>query len=210
MDWRGCELMNSFQLSVLVVATTAKLLTGCATPQAALDHANNGAALIGSLNTEVHNFRRVQSGIVQLRLESVRRQRARLATYEAAGGFDDRVLRAAGRDDLVRLYSSLKELSDSRAQDEVRLEATISDMDRLLGEILKPLPEQGKSLTQALESLAALGEERPFEARMKEASEFAKRIQESIEKNRGKIQEAGAATSTASAQPPLVQVAAQK
>lgn len=183
-----------------VIFSAVVILAGCATPQPALDQANNGAALIGSLRAELQNFRRVQASIAQSRLESVRRQRARLAIYESGGGFDDRLLRAAGRDDLVRLYTSLRDLSESRAQDELRLKATISEIDQLLGELVKPLPEQTKSLTQAQESLAALGEELSLRRRLEEAAKFAKEIQGSIEQNKLKIEE-GSPASPPSIQP---------
>lgn len=194
--------MNTKISGLLALLAGATALTGCATPQPALDHANNGAALMGSMQAELQNFRRVQSAIAQSRLDSVRQQRVLLATYDSAGGFDDRLLRASGQKDLVALYTTLRELSESRLQDEIKLQATISDIDRLLGEVIQPLPEQDKNIAAAQKSVAAMGEELSFKTRLAEAAAFAKEIQKSIDENKEKIEESSTQTPVATMQPP--------
>lgn len=172
-------------LSLLTLA-----LSGCQTPQPALDQANNGAALTVSLAGEIRNFHRAQAEISQARLDSVRRLRVRLANYEAEGNFDERVLRAADKTDALKLYTALKELSDSRAQDESQLQAGIASTDAAFGKLLDSLPDATKDLTATQKALAVLGEELSTRERIATTAAFVKEIRKTIDENREKIKEA--------------------
>lgn len=177
------------------------LASGCATPQAALDQANNGAALALSLQAELKVFRAVQADIARARIDSVRRQQVLLAGYESEGAFDDRILQLAGKKKALELQAALKELSDRKVRDELALADRIEKMDDSFAKLLAPLPDSAGKLIAAQKALAVMGEELSPKERLALASDFAKDIKKTIEENKKKIEDAAAATPVASAQP---------
>jgi chromosome segregation ATPase len=176
-------------------------VAGCATPQAALDQANNGAALTMSLQAELQNFRAVQATVAQGRIDSVRRQQAALASYEADSAFDERVLRLAGKGEALALHTTLKDLADSRQRDEQALLARLAEIDATFAKLLQPLHEATPKLKAAQEALAALGQQLTVQQRLDIASAFAKEIRKTIDENKKKIDAAQAAAPAAPAQP---------
>jgi hypothetical protein len=181
------------------------VLGACATPQAALNQANNGATLMAALQAELREFRQVQANVAKGRIDSVRRQNTLLATYDADAAFEERVQRAAGRDDQLRLYEALRNLADSRAKDEADLQAKLAEFDAAYAKLLSPIPDPGSNLGTAQQTLAVLGEELSFQERAKMAADFAKEIKKSIDENKKKID---AATAAAQAEAPRTQPAA--
>src|SRR5688500_18469772 len=95
--WRGSQRMKRLTVKACAAVVFITWLGGCATPQAALDQANNGAALTMSLQAELQNLRAAQANVAQLRLESIRRQNAMLATYDVDAAFGERVQQAVGK-----------------------------------------------------------------------------------------------------------------
>lgn len=174
---------------------------GCATPQAALDQANNGAALTMSLQSELQKFREVQAIIAKARLDSVRRQQVLLATYEAESAFDERVLRLANKSDALAMHATLKDLADSRMRDEQALLARLSEMDEAFAKMLSPLPEATPKLKAMQEAMAALGQQLSVQQRLEIASSFAREIKKTIDENKKKIDAAAASAPAAPAQP---------
>jgi hypothetical protein len=201
--------MNLLMRSSCVVAFCALVLSGCATPQDALDQANNGAALTAALQAELREFRRVQANVAKGRIESIRRQTTLLATYDADAAFEARVQKAAGRDDQLKLYNTLRDLADSRAKDESDLQAKLAQFDSIYAKLLSPLPDPDNMLNTAQETLGVLGEQLSFQERAKMAADFAKTVKSTIDENKKK---AGAAAAAAEAGAPgsKVQTAAQK
>jgi cysteinyl-tRNA synthetase len=190
--------MSRMPFALCALALILLNLSGCKTPRPALDEANNGAALTVSLAGEIKEFRRAEARIAQARLNSVRRLRVRLAKYEAEGNFDERVLRAADKTEALRLYTALRDLSDSRAQDEKQLQDKIASIDAAFAKLLEPLPEATRDLTATQKALAVLGEELSTRERIATTAAFVKEIRKTAEENR-KIKEAEAANSAAAA-----------
>jgi hypothetical protein len=184
-----------------VLSPVILALSGCQTPQPALDQANNGAALTVSLAGEIRNFHRAQARISQARLDSVRRLRVLLANYEAEGNFDERVLRAADKADALKLYTALKELSDSRAQDESQLQAKIASIDAEFAKLFESLPDATNDLSATQKALAVLGEELATRDHIATTAAFAKAIRKTIEENREKIKEAEEKAAAATVDP---------
>ena len=186
----------------LVIAGAAMLmLGGCATPQAALDQANNGAALTAALQIELRAFRAVQANVGRGRIDSIRRQNLSLATYDADAAFEERVQRVAGREDQLRLYAALTTLADSRAKDEADLQTKMAEYDTAFAKLLAPLPDPGGKLAATQQTLGALGEQLTFQDRLKMAADFATVIKVAIDENRKKITAAQAAAPVAQVQP---------
>lgn len=193
--------MKNIHIVVLVLVAMSSVLVGCATPQAALDQANNGAALTVSLESELRKFRSVQATIAQARIDSVRRQRTRLATYDSDAAFEERVKRVAGNTATLQLYAELKELSDSRAQDERELQKQLTELDADFAKLLSPLPDTTPALTASQGALLKLGKQLSYKERINLTAAFVKAVKKSIDENRKKIDEAIDAAPVATAQP---------
>lgn len=193
--------MKTSTAFVLGVAVLSGCLSGCGTPQAALDQANNGAALTMSLQAELQKFRSVQLDVARARVESIRRQEVALATYELDSAFDERILRLAGKTEALSLYSTLKDLSDSRIKDEHALKTRISELDESFSKLLSPLPDSTEKLTATGKTLAILGEELSVKDRIEMVSTFAQTIKNTISDNQKKIDATAAATPVAPSQP---------
>ncbi|HET9645571.1 MAG TPA: hypothetical protein VFP68_19940, partial [Burkholderiaceae bacterium] len=117
-------------------------------------------------------------------------------------GFDERVLRLAGKGDALALHASLKGLSDSRLIDEQALQARLAELDESFSKLLAPLPDSTENLAATQQALAALGEELSARERIELTSTFAQTIKKSIDDNKKKMAAAAAATPVAHAQLP--------
>lgn len=193
--------MNLLLRSSCAVAFCAGMLGGCATPQEALDQANNSAALTAALQVQLREFRHVQANVAKGRIESIHRQSARLATYDADAAFEERIQKAAGRDDQLRLYNNLKDLADSSAKDEAELQAKLAEFDAVYSKLLAPLPTPGNKLEIAQQTLGVLGEQLTFHERAKMSADFAKTVKKAIDENKKKV-----AAATAEAGAPATKV----
>jgi hypothetical protein len=186
-------MKNLRKLSLGALLAVLASLAGCAsTPQAALDQANNGAALTMALQAEVQKFRQSQVAILEARLAGVRKLQITIARYESDAGFDARVLAAAGKMEIASLQRDLVELSDSRITDEQALAATVAALNEAFDKLLTPLPDATKELTAAQKALATLGDQLSAKERFEIVSGFVKTVQKSIEDNKKKIDEANA------------------
>jgi hypothetical protein len=183
------------------------LIGGCATPQSALDQANNAAMLTASLNAELVNFRKTQAAIAQVRLDSIKRQRTTMARYDTDARFEERVNSAAGAAKGARLIAELRELSDSRVRDEKELRSALSDMEDSFSRLLEPLPDESTGVQATQKALAVMGEELNPGERLKMAAVFASDVLKSVKANRDKIV---AAQQQAASEPAPTQPAAPK
>ena len=188
------------------MASVLLVLAGCATPQPALDQANNGAALMASLQGELLKLRKTQANVARLRMESIRGQRALIATYEMDATFGERVQAAAGRTAEAQLASTLRSLADSKAQDERDMQANMTALDASMSKLLSPVPDQAPKFAAAQQTMAALGQELSFEQRLKLVADFASELNKTIEKNKEQIDAASAAAPKA--QPQLASASA--
>ena len=197
--------MNMNSITLLASIACACLLAGCKTPQAALDQANNGAALSMSLQAELANLRTTQATIAKIRLDSIRQQTAMMAEYEADSAFDDRVLAAIGKTSESQLARELRTLADSRAKDDSDLKAAMAALDTNLAGLLDPVPSQSAGLAATQGAMAALGEEFDPKQRVKIIAAFAVDLKKAIDNNKVKSDAtaAGAPSSPVQAKPPV-------
>ena len=192
--------MNTSFLKTVATGLGLLALAGCGTPQAALDQARNTAALTVALSSEQREFRRVQTNVANSRIESIRRQTSALESYESMAKFDDRVRSVSGLDEELSLYKTLRELSDSRVQDELDLATKLKAIDESLAAVLTPVPESASKLTALENALLPLGEELSSTERIKTAVKFAQSIKEGLDESRKKLAAAEQLTPEAPAQ----------
>jgi hypothetical protein len=176
----------------LLAAACACALAGCKTPQPMLDQANNGAALSVSLQSQLVALRSAQANVAQSRLDSIRRQNAMIAEYEADSAFDDRIQAAAGKTTESPLAATLRALADSRAKDDADLKATLAALDASMAGLLDPVPAPDAKLAATQKAMAALGEEFQPEQRIKTIATFAVDLKKTIDSNNEKSKAAAA------------------
>lgn len=176
--------------ALVAVALALATLGGCATPQAALDQANNGAALTASLQQELREFRTVQARVAEERIRSLRSLQTMMANYEVASAFDQRVMEVAGNNDSASAMASLRRLADSVVDDEKELRAKQAAIDEALAKLVSSVPQQAAQLKATQDALAVLGQQQSTEEKLRAVSEFAKGLKEQIEKAKKAAQEA--------------------
>ncbi len=185
-----------------LIAGLIAVSTGCSTTRPELDQANNGVALTASLQRELDAFRRAQASIASSRVESIRLQRQRLATYSVDAALDERILKAAGNTDSAKLYTTLKELAEARAAEDRDRLLELQSIDDQLGKIVAALPDNTAKLQATQKALAMLGKELSQKDRIAMGLAFAGEIKTTVEENREKIEQAGTASPGSSAQLP--------
>src|SRR5262245_28760999 len=135
-------MKTTFSALVLV----SLYVSGCASPQPALDQANHGAALTAALHEELRGFREVQAKVASSRLDTIKEQEKRISDWERSTSFDDRIAKAAGKTDASDLYQTITGLADSKAADEAAQNARLKDVKERLDALLKPLPDSATKL----------------------------------------------------------------
>lgn len=156
-------------------------LVGCgSTPQAALDQANHGAALTAALESELRTLRAAQASVAQSRLDSIRRLNTSMARFESEADFDERVQKAANKPGHAQLYSTLQDLSDSRAKDEEALQAALAQADAAYAKLLTPAPDPSGQLQATRQALMALSEQLSAKERLTLTASFAKAVRRAV------------------------------
>lgn len=176
--------------TLVAAALALATLSACSTPQAALDQANNGAALTASLQQELREFRAAQARVAEERIRSLRSLQTMMARYEVASAFDQRVMEAAGNNDASLAMAGLRRLADSVSADEKELLTKQAAIDETLAKIVAPVPQQVAQLKATQDALALLGHRQSTEERLRALSQFAKGLKEQIDKAKKAAQEA--------------------
>ncbi|GAA0750345.1 hypothetical protein LRH25_20285 [Ideonella azotifigens] len=180
-------------------ALTSMLLASClgsgctSTPPAVKDSAAGTAALMRQVAPEVEKFRTaVQIGD------------ANTAATVASLRMNDEVSRtwlnqhvrfdgAAGNTKRLDLYMQMKAVSDSLLADDEVLRAEQAQIDADTAALLKPLPAVGAKLSNAVNAVVLLGQDRPAKAQFEEALEAWKAVAAATKENRDKLKKAAAA-----------------
>jgi hypothetical protein len=166
------------------------VLGGCATPPAALDEANNTGALTMVLQSELSRFAELQQTIASQRLASIRRLNELMLSDEADSRFEQHARVAAGMKDEAQLLAQLTKLADSRAEDDRTLQAQLAALDKMLSELLVPLPSQSAQLQATQQALAVLGQELSPQERARLVVDFVKDVKKTVDENKAKADEA--------------------
>ena len=174
----------------IVVATSAMCLLGCATPQVALDQANNGAGLVAQLELEQQEFRRVQQGISNEAKKSIRDIEVAVLTEDKETAASLRARRAAEDPVVPKLYDTLRGLADGVGTDASSLTSEVAAVDERLSKILKPLPSTAEKTSGAQKALVAMGTELSNQTRLAEIQDFYKKVKAGVDANKQKIKDA--------------------
>lgn len=177
-------------IDVIALTTFATGLFGCATPQVALDQANNTAGLVAQLEIEMREFRRVQNGIAEQAKESIRGLQVGALASNVETDASMRARTAAEDPVVPKIYALVRHLADGIGIDRSNLIAEIAAVDDRLSKLLKPLPSTDEKTSEAQMSLAAMGSELSNKARLAEIQEFYKTVKAGVDANRQKIKDA--------------------
>lgn len=177
-------------IDFVALVTLATGLFGCATPQVALDQANNTAALVAQLETEMREFRRVQNGIAEQAKESIRSLQVGVLASNLETDASMRARKAAEDPVVPKMYELVRHLADGIGTDQSNLTAEIAAVDDQLSKLLKPLPSTAEKTSEAQMSLAAMGSELSNKARLAEIQAFYKTVKAGVDANKQKIKDA--------------------
>ena len=176
--------------TLIAAATSALCLLGCATPQVALDQANNGAGLVAQLEIELQEFRRVQQGFSDETKKSIRAIEVVVLTEDKETDGSMRARRAAEDPVVPKLYDTLRGLADGIGTDESSLASQVAAVDERLSKLLKPLPSTSEKTSSAQKALVAMGTELSNEERLAEIQDFYKKVKAGVDANKKKIKDA--------------------
>lgn len=164
-------------------AWLAAALTGCATPQAALDQGNATAALAASFHAEWVAYRRAAARVAEARLDRIRDQEALIARLTEIHDWNRRTAGLAGLGEAEGRRQSLLALVASRASDAAATEAKLAELDLQLAALVAPLPSNSAKLAELQKALAALGTELSATERLQLALESVQTVRDEVKKN---------------------------
>lgn len=180
-------------------ATLGVAVSGCSTPQAALDQANHSTKLMSLLEIQVKEFRRVEQASEQAQKDAIAAQREFLGRLQATTQLDAAASKSSGDKQLAELMKLT--LADAEEVSANRSAAASSNAAyvKTLAALLKPLPDATTALAGAQAKMAVMGTELDRETRSKELVTFVKEIKKNVEDNAKKIKDAETAAASAAA-----------
>lgn len=179
-------------------AAVLGMLSGCGTPQAALDQANATAGLATRYDIELAAFRKSAAAVAEARLASIRRQEALIADLAESDAWNLRTARLAGLGDAAQRRQQLIDLAATRAADAEATRQRLAELDAQLGALVAPLPKSTPKLTVLQKALAEIGTELPTGERLKLALDAVATVRDEVKKNHEAAQAVTAATPAAS------------
>jgi hypothetical protein len=165
-------------------------LIGCSTPRSTLDAANNTAALVGEMDKELREFRRVQAGFDRQRKELIRQQAQAISLNESVIAENELFGAATIAGPVQAAERSIREMTIGLAQIDSQAEADLAAVDKQLEELTLPLPATTDNAVAVQKALVLLGTELPVRVRFAEFRSLAQTVREGVAKNKQKIKDA--------------------
>jgi len=189
------------KLPALAMACLALLagLSGCSTPQAALEEANYSTKLMSMLDVQLRELRRVEKASEDTQLRALAAQRYFLSRLQTSGQLDAAASKSSGDTPLAELTRAMLADSDAIAANRDATAALSAAYAKTLESLMTPLSDSAPTLAQAQAKMASMGAELDREARTKELIAFAKDVKKSVDENKAKIKDAEKAAATAAA-----------
>jgi len=175
--------------SHLVWVALSLVIAGCSTPRAALDVANNTAGLVGEMDKELREFRRVQATLDRHRKDLVREQAQAIASSQAVIAEND-LFGAETSGSAQATARSLQAMTVGLAEIDSTTQADLAALDKRLSELTSPLPATTDKAITVQKALTLMGTELSRDVRLAEFQRFFRTVREGVEKNRQKIKDA--------------------
>ena len=166
------------------------LTSACAVPQAELNQANNSAALMMSLDSDIGDFSKSQSLVLQASknstedfLQSIQKNKTRIS-YETS------VDVAANFADKTSLIKKLLDLADNYAKGERDLASQLAIIDSSLKTAFTQLPNPSPQLSSTRDLMVKMGEQLSSKERLELLTEYAKASKKSYDNAKASLDEA--------------------
>jgi hypothetical protein len=176
--------------SHLVCIAVALVVSACSTPRAALDAANNTAGLVGEMDKELREFRRVQATLDRHRKDLVREQAQAIALSQGVMAENDLFGAETASASAQAAARSLHALTVGLAEIDSTTQADLAALDKRLSELTSPLPATTDKAIAVQKALTLMGTELSRDVRLAELQTFFQTVREGVEKNRQKIKDA--------------------
>lgn len=180
-----CTLGFQLLWSAIVVA-----LSGCSTPQAALDQANHSTKLMSLLDVQLKELRRVERASEESQQQALAAQRDFLGRLLATTQLSTAASKSSGDAQLAELTNKMLADADAVAASRDTVAALNTTYAKTLASLLKPLPDTAIAIAEAQAKMAAMGTELDRDTRVKELVAFAKDVKKSVDENKTKITDA--------------------
>ena len=174
----------------LVCLTLLLGIAGCTTLQSARDAANNTAGLVGELDKELREFRRVQASNDRLRKNLIREQAEAIGLTQGAMAENELFGAATADSSVLATARSLWDMTTGLAAIDTKTQAALAELDKQLAELTSPLPATTDKAIAVQEALTVMGTELSTSAHLVELKAFYKTVREGVEKNKQKIKDA--------------------
>lgn len=159
------------------------LLSGCSTPQVALDHADNGVSLLTGLQTELRNYESRQAAIDEIRKRVILSDKSVSRVQTDKNLINDELYSLSGKSAELSAHRQLRNLADIRVK-QVGDAAAMEKADKeVLDKLMQPLPPIQERLTASRKAMADLAQELSFADRLKVANSFLAEVKAEVEKN---------------------------
>ena len=176
--------------SHLVWVALSLVIAGCSTPRAALDVANNTAGLVGEMDKELREFRRVQATLDRHRKDLLREQAQAIASSQAVIAENDLFGAETASGSSQATARALQAMTVGLAEIDSRTQADLAALDKRLSELTSPLPATTDKAMTVQKALTLMGTELSRDVRLAEFQTFFQTVREGVEKNRQKIKDA--------------------
>lgn len=173
---------------VFLIATLG--IVGCSTPQSVLDSANNTAALVGELDKELREFRRVQAGFDRHRKDLIRAQAEAIGLSENFIAENELFGAATAANSVDTTVRSIQAMTVGLANLDSKTQAVLTALDKRLAELISPLPSTTDKAVGVQKALTLMGSELSSSERYAELKAFYEIVREGVEKNKQKIKDA--------------------
>lgn len=140
-------------LAVLVI------LSGCSTPQVALDQANNGVSLIQKLQNELQRYKTSSKLSSERRLGIIDQLDTSTSNTALIHSMEQYRLSKAGLSDVLAARDRLRDDSDTLAKQIADRKKAQQDRATRLADLVKGLPTPTEKLGEAQKAMAELGTE---------------------------------------------------
>jgi hypothetical protein len=182
---------------VHVALSVACLCVGCATPQVAIDHANNGVRLTQGLHEELVRYNEFMKASAERRIAAVKRLEESVITNTRDRAMDDYLDQTSGRSTTWMASARLLDEASKKYASLLAEEETVrKELHERLAAVVKDLPTPGEKLGAVQKAMADLGTELSPEERFKIVQRFVDETKAIVDKN---IKDAEAAAAAASA-----------
>ena len=183
--------------TIVACGVVAVLVTGCATPDAALEQANHTAALVGQLETGLQDFHRIQARSARERLRIIHRMEAAAEENGSQRRLDEMAAVTTGDTAATRLERKILAMTNAVARENRTLLAADERRNAELASVMKPRPGTAVASLAAEQALAAMGQELSPAARFAASRAFVTAIKAGVDANRKKIDDAEEAAAKA-------------